>query len=316
MEIKNLKEQAIALVLLIFSLVFFTSLAQAKEKLNFIQRFSIKMSSGLSYFKIGDINTHMESGNVMHLDHAQYFNGTRKGELKNIELGLNSEIELTFDITSRLRIYFSSGYVYAKKESMSGFEVSPPGFFDVDFTFAPRIRIRAIPLKLGLCYIIPFSSRTKLFINCGIGYYFVKTNYYWEQIEIWTREDGSLFTDLREIVEWDLNSKGTGYHGGIGFEYTIAKNLDLILELQGKSAMIERLEGTEIFLGSGYSDSFYGSVYCYEKKDIITDKYYTGLWFYKEKPDFLPSPEYRNIRDAKLDLSGYFFKIGIRIRLL
>lgn len=273
------------------------------------------MSSGLSYLKIGDINTHLESGNVKHLDIAQYFNGSRDGELKKIEIGSNSEIELAFNISSRLRIYFSSGYVYAKKESISGFEVTPPAFYDVDFTFAPRISTRAIPLKLGFCYVIPISSRMKLFTNCGTGYYFVKTNYYWEQIETWTSEDGSLFADLREIVEWNLKSKGTGYHAGIGFEYTIAKNLALILEVQGRSAMIKGLKGTEMFLGSGYSESFYGAVYYYEKKDPITEKYYAGLVFYKEKPDFLPSPEYRNIRDAKLDMSGYSLKIGIRIRL-
>jgi len=315
MKLNNFKRQAIALVLLIFLSVVFTATSQAKEKRNFIQRFSIKLSSGLSYFKIGDINSHFMSGNERHADYAQYFNGLKKGELREIDLGLNSEIELAFDITSRFGIYFGSGYIYTRKESSSGFEVSPPEFYDVDYTFSPRTIIRAIPLKFGLYYIIPFGSKAKFFINGGVGYHFVKTIYYWEQIEIWRREDGSLFADLRGITEWNLSAKGSGYHGGIGFEYSIAKNLTLVLEVQGRSFLIPKLKGTEISLGFPNSESFYGSVFCFEKKSPITEKYYIGLGFYKEKPDYLPSPKYRNIRGAELDLSGYFLKIGIRIRL-
>lgn len=319
MIIKNLKKQLITLIILIFSSVFLTGITQAGERLNFIERFSIKMSSGLSYWTIGDINKHLVSGNEVHADYVQYFNGLKKGELEKIGVASNSEIELTFDITSHFRIYFCTGYVYTRKESSSGFEIYPrPRFLDVDFvdfTFSPRISISAIPLKIGLYCIIPFSPKVKLFINGGPGYYFAQTNFYWQQREIWKREDGSLAADFREMVEWDLNSKVIGFHGGIGFEFTIAKNFALVIEAQRRSAGIKKLKGTEIVVGDGYSESFYGSVYYYEKKDPITKKYYIGLGFYKEKPDYLPSPRYRNIRDVELDLSGYFLKIGIRIRL-
>lgn len=320
MEIKNLKRQAIILVLLIFSSLVLIRITQAEERLKLIQRFSIKMSSGLNYYyNVGDMNTFLKDANDRSIDHAQYFSGLKKGELKKIETGSNSEVELSFDITSRFGMYFSTGYVYARKASSSGFEVYPrPRFLDVDFvdfTFSPTISIRVIPLKLGLYYNIPFSSKARLFINGGGGYYLTKTIFYWEQREIWKREDGSLAADFKEMVEWDLSSKVIGFHGGIGFEYTVAKNFALVFEVQGRSARIKKLEGTEILVGDGYSESFYGSVYYFEKKDIITEKYYSLVGFYKEYPDFLPSPRYRNIRESELDLSGYSFKIGLRIRL-
>jgi len=319
MRIENLKRQTIALFLLIFSLIFLSGIARAKEKLSFIQRFSIKMSSGSGYFKTGDINVHLESGNEMHSDYAQYFNGLKKGDLKKIEFGSDSGIELRFDVSSWFGIYFTSGYFYTRRESSSGFEISLPEFFlpeffNVDLTFSPRISIRTIPLESGASLFLPFGQKAKIFLNVGIGYYFAKVNYYWEEREIWTRKDGSLFTDITEMAEWNLSSRGSGYHGRIGFEYTIGKNLALVFEVQGRSARLKKLEGTEIFLGTGYSESFYGSVYYYEKKNPVTEKYYIGLGFFKERPDF-PSPDYRNIRDAELDLSGYSFKIGIRIRL-
>lgn len=312
MGIKNIKRQVIILILLFFSSAFLAGITQAGERLNFIQRFGIKISSGFSYLIVGDINNHLESGNEMHMDYAQYFNGEKKGELRKIRHGSDSEVELTFDIASRLRIGLASGYIYGRRESSSGFEVSPPGFYDVDFTFSPRISINAVPIKLGVYYILPFSSKATLFINAGIGYYFARTNFYWKQREIWT-EDGSMVVDIREMVEWDLSSKGSGYHGGIGFEYNFTRNLALVIEAQGRYARIKKLKGDEIYVGTMYAEqNYYGAMYYFEKKDVITDKYYSRLGFYKEKPD---NPDYRNIRNAELDLSGFFLRIGIRIRL-
>jgi hypothetical protein len=111
-----------------------------------------------------------------------------------------------------------------------------------------------------------------------------------------------------------LKSKATGYHWGIGFEYIVGRNISVVLEAQRRSVKMKELKGTEIFLGSGFSESFYGSVYYYEKKDSITEKYYSHLGFYKEKPD-RPYPTFMSIRKVGLDLGGYFFKIGVRIRL-
>jgi hypothetical protein len=160
---------------------------------------------------------------------------------------------------------------------------------NVDFTFSPRISVRAIPIKLGVSYTVPLTKNAKICLNGGTGSYFIKANYYWEEIEIWTRDDGSLFTDIREIIEWDLSSKGSGYHWGIGLEYNFSKNLSFTIEYQRRSVLINRLEGTEIFLGSGYNDSFYGSVYYFEKMSSVTEKYYISIGFYKSKPGALPT---------------------------
>jgi len=316
MESIFFKRQIIFLLMVIFlSLVSIETLL-AKNKSDLVNRFRIKISCGLNNLRnIRDINKHLSTGNERHSDYAQYYNGLKKGELKEIGSGFESEIGLTFDITSRLNVYIRSGYEFTEIQSASGFEISPPGLIDVDFTYSPDISIRTIPIKLGISYIIPFSRKTRLFINGGIGYYLVKTNFNWKQTEIWTYKDGSLYADFSEMVEWDLNSKPIGYHGGVGLEYSIARNLGLVFEIQANSVKAKKLKGTELFLGPGSSESLYGTVYYFEKWNSITEKYYMGLGFFKEKPDYLPSPEYRNIRNAELDLSGYILKIGIKIRL-
>lgn len=294
---------------------FFTKNIQIEERPNFIQKFSIKMDTGLSCLAVGDINTFLEDANEWHLDRAQYFNGLKKGELKKIRFGSDSEIEVTYDLTSRLRIGFGTGYIYGRRGSSVGHEVSPPGFYGVDFTFSPRINISAVSLKSGVYYVIPFSTKARLFINGGIGYYFAKNNFSWKEREIWTREDGSTVVDWREKAGWDLNSKGIGYHGGFGFEYNFAKNLAIVIGAQGRHARIKKLRGDEIYVGQYNVDPqkhYYGAVYYYEEKDVITEKYYSRLAFYREKPDY---PDYKNIRDAELDFSGFSLKIGIRIRL-
>ncbi len=321
MGIKNIKREAISSVLLIFLLMVLSTAARSEDELNFIQRFSIKMKSGMSHIGVGDINNHLESGNERDSDYAQYWlNGLKKGELKKIEDGSKSELELSFAVSSRFGVYLSAGYDYARKESSGGFEVYPrPRFLPdvdfVDFTFSPTVSIRVIPLRLGLYYIIPFGSKARLSINGGGGYFITKTVFFWEQIEIWKREDGSIAGDFKEVVEWDLSSKAIGFHGGIGFEYNLTKSLSLVIEYQGRSARLKELKGTEIVVGLDYTESFYGAVYYFEMKNWITEKYYIGLGFFEEKPDYLPSTRYRNIRNAELDLSGHSLVVGMKISL-
>lgn len=299
--------------------MFLNDSGQASEKLNFIQRFSIKMTSGLSYLTVGDINTFLQSANEGDIDIAQYNNGLKKGELKKIRFGSDSEIELTFDIAPRFRIGLGTEYIFGKRESSSGFEilaeVIPPDIYNVDITFSPRISISAIPIKFGANYIFPLGSNKRLFINGGIDYYFAKTKFYWKQIEIWTRtRDGFEALDGKEWAEWDLSSKGIGFHGGIGFEYDFAKYFAVVIEAQARYAKLNKLKGDEIYVGYRYSEqNYYGYVYYFERGSII-GKFYPGLGFFKEKPDY-PYPDYRNIRDALLDLSGYYLRIGIKMRL-
>jgi hypothetical protein len=319
MGIENFKRQFIASFIIIFLFMFLNDSGQATEKSNFMQRFSIKMTSGLSYLTVGDINTFLQSVNEEHTDIAQYYNGLKKGELKKIRFGSGSEVELTFDITPRFRIGLGTGYIYDKRESSSGFEIEaeviPPDLYYVDVTFSPRVSISAIPIKFGAYYIFPLGSNKRLFINGGIDYYFTKTRFYWKQIEVLTRtRDGFKALDGREWAEWDLISKGIGFHGGIGFEYDFAKNFALIIETQGTFAKLNKLKGDEIYVGYRYSEqNYYGYVFYFERGSII-GKFYPELGFFKEKPDY-PYPDYRNIRDALLDLSGYFLRIGIKIRL-
>ena len=116
------------------------------------------------------------------------------------------------------------------------------------------------------------------------------------------------------MAEWDLSSNGFGFHGGIGFEYNFTEKFALVIEAQGRHARIKKLKGDEIHVGGGSMQNYYGAVYYWEEKDMITEKYYASIGFYKEKPNYSP-PEYRNLREAALDLSGFLLKVGIRIRL-
>ncbi len=320
MRIKNFKKIIVLLFSIIALSMSLTGIIQAEERQNFIQRFSIKVSGGLSYLAVGDFNKFLEDVTSVEAYNRyvyifDYFEMTKKEELKKIRFGFDSEIELTFDINSRWRIGLGTGYVYTSRGSSGGFEISrPEPYDDTDFTYSPRISIRAIPLKLGIYYIKHSTPKANWFVNGGIGYYFAKTSYYWEQRETLIEEDGYVRADWRAMAEWDLSSNGFGFHGGIGFEYKFAENFSLVIEAQGRYARVKKLKGDEIYVGGGSMQNYYGEVYYVEKKNRINGEYYSCLRFYKEKPNF-KTPELRNLREAALDLSGFLLKIGIRIRL-
>jgi len=320
MKIKNFKKIIDSLFSMIALSMLLTGIIQAEEKQNFIQRFSIKVSGGLSYLAVGDFNKFLEDVTSIEAYHRyvymfDYFEMTKKEELKKVRFGFDSEIELTFDINSRWRIGLGTGYVYTSRASRGGFEISrPEPYSDMDFTYSPRISISAIPLKLAIYYIKHSTPKAKWFVNAGIGYYFTKTSYYWEQREILIEKDGLVEADWKAMAEWDLSSSGIGFHGGVGFEYNLTKKFALVIEAQGSYAQVKKLKGDEIYVGGGSMQNYYGAVYYWEEKDIITEKYYASIGFHKEKPNYSP-PEYRNLKEAALGLSGFLLKIGIRIRL-
>jgi hypothetical protein len=118
---------------------------------------------------------------------------------------------------------------------------------------------------------------------------------------------------------YDVNSNRLGLHGGIGFEYNIANNLVLVLEIQGRYVRIKNLKGRRYYsqtfpfeMSSGEEEA--GTLYIGER-DLTNEGYGENC------PDLIISPSlpsgngFKNIREAILDLSGYSLKAGIRIRL-
>ncbi len=113
--------------------------------------------------------------------------------------------------------------------------------------------------------------------------------------------------------QYDVSSNGLGVHGGLGFECKILDDLSIILEFQGRYARIKNLKGTKMTterIDGAFPEER-------EEKGVL----YIGerMWFSEYFPDLMTSPsktsgdEFRNVREAVLDFSGYSFRLGLKL---
>ncbi|NIO48362.1 MAG: hypothetical protein GTN73_02825 [Candidatus Aminicenantes bacterium] len=294
------KKRVITLGLLFISLVLFTRIASPKGIGSFEPKFSIDVKWGPRYISIGDINKNLEAFDS-YLSEMTSYEGDKMKRLNNYKKTVEGELRL--DASSKFAIGVGIEKISEKNESRFEF-TDPFPIHDMDLfhTISTESEVSAVNLKLGTYYTIPLVRRINLILNGGVDYYISKASLYkyhefQPEFFIWPFEP--------EEWEYDINARRFGFHGGIGFEYRILGDLSVVLEFQGRYARMENLKGTKIITDEGKEE---GILYIGEKK-----------WFDEYWPDLIISPsrpsgdEFRNVREAVLDFSGYSFRLGIKL---
>ena len=186
-------------------------------------------------------------------------------------------------------------------------------------TMAPDVHMSA-PVSLNLCYTMPIITRINVTASGGIGYYRARIEQTWSYV--FQMPDDSSF-----IGEQNMNVAGRqiGGHGGIALEYMLGEGVSLILAGDWRLAKIKSFEGSalhhiDVFDGYGIlqeSSDLAGDGFLYH---LIGDAYYIEgvrhekLILSSSFPDFgVDNPS--DQRKAFLDLSGFTFRIGVKISL-
>lgn len=297
-------------ILLLTSLVFLNKIAfSSEDSKNFKPRFSIKLSGGLSGFTGGAINRHLKTYD-RYLSEMTYYVG---GETKTLHFGSDLEGEIRWDINPRFALVAGTGYIYGEEKSYFEFEGTIP--LGTQFTYLQSYtflqKIKVIPFKLGTHYTLPFLSRVNLFFDMGIYYYISKASL-WKQH--FSPQYGGFFIIYTKEEKFDLEANDSGFYGGIGIEFSIANNLTLVLEVQGRYARLN-LSGKKIY--SVWEQPWVveeGYLYIGERdlEDEGYGKHCPDLIISRSRPS---GDEFQNIRRAVLDLGGFSIKAGIRIKL-
>jgi hypothetical protein len=295
-------------------LLFLNRPSYSEERIKFKQGLSIKIKSGANYLAYGSINDHLKSYDT----YLSEMTGYEGGKTKALHFSSDLETELVWDISTKFSLSLGIGYISGKNKSY--YEYTGPFPFQTwnqakqNYFIKPRFK--TIPLKLGIYYNLPIFSRIRLFLNSGLGYYFSKASLYKCH---WSCAWGGYDIIYTKEEIYDVSSNGLGLHGGIGFEYSIANNLALVLEIQGRYARIKNLKGHRYYsltmpfeMSSGEEEG--GTLYVGER-DLTNEGYGENC------PDLIISPSlptgngFKNIKEVVLDLSGYSLRAGIRIRL-
>jgi opacity protein-like surface antigen len=294
-------------VLPTFLIVFFFLVMEIQAK-DFPKGFSLKFTGGYGTMLIGDINVVLEDQENSYSDWASLPDATKEGEFKKLNRGFEYEGELIISLTEHFGIGIGAGYIQRAEPSKIAFELDTSVLYlNYDISYSPELS--AIPIKLSIYYYFPIVSRMNLFLNGGIGYYFGKLNYrsVWDMHMVYEGWDSS---DVRLDSIIETKDNGIGFHGGIGFEYDVMKNLAFFVEGAGRYIKLKDWEGDSIeYIGVTYDDG---------TTEGTTETSSGTLWYYEvvlkiqeEKPN---GSNIRNVRKAEVDFSGFSFRIGLRVK--
>ena len=278
-----------------FVLVVCLVLILLLPRLSKAEKFGVKLSGGMNYLLVGDPNASLKGLADFLKDQASLGDDIPEGEFKKIRFGLNLEGDVIFYLTPRFGISLGSGYIYG----MKGGDINK--IISGGQTFTKEVKVSAIPVRLGVYYSLPLSSRTRFFLNGGVGYYFAK----WS--EAYRNEwSGGWFTTIQEA-----KASGIGFQGGVGFELNLVSHIAIVFEGQGRYAKIGGFEGDSEFRASipGWDSSTEGSLYYFEWQPW-TENWYPMVDMSEEEPS---EDRIRNVREAKVDFSGFTFRVGIKI---
>ena len=192
--------------------------------------------------------------------------------------------------------------------------------------------IKSVPIMLNLYYFVPVGGKASVFFAVGAAYYF-------GSLEYTSNYDLSLKeTNVNEIYRYTENGKpgnkakatSLGFQGGVGLEFDFTSNISLVAEINGRMVNFKNWEGDvtndhwswayshwiETVGYSGYVDfdsdsgrySETGKMWHYTTTDIITEGNYKTVGISTNKP-------FTSDREAEINLNGFQFRIGIRIRI-
>lgn len=252
-------------------------------------RIALFLSGGGKYSKIGDLN----SGSKGLADYYSDFLGvTGRGVVSDLKLSLMFGGDLVFPTSPKWSVIIGADYFSGGRNSLVDFTAGPS---PRSFTSFPQIS--AIPIRAGLSY-SPFPF---LYAKVAVEYFFARCSYSYryQDGEFWQQWDGKA------------RSGGFGGVGALGVIFRLNSFFGLYVEAGGRLAKLDNFSGTNHFTDSDGEDlNETGILYIYQGQ-ITGNKTYPLLFIREKKPSEAGVSE---PREAVLDLSGFSFKAGIRIR--
>lgn len=269
------------LVICLLALLLFPGLIKA-------EKIELRLLAGMNYLSGGDINKG-DNPWIGLFAMAGY-----SMETKPVHLGFDFGGDIIINLTPKIGIGFGVGYIQGAKTSELTFSNGEEG------TFTNKPKISAVPIKLGLFFNIPLSEVMNVVFNVGGGLYLAKYSYNFRI------EANGGWAELNQ----ETNASGLGFHGGIGLEFNLAPNIAFVIEGQGRYAKFGGFEGTCESSGDiEDSGKVEGTLYYYEWRE--EGKIYPTVFVSSQRP---PGSVFSNVREAKVDFSGFTLMAGIKIK--
>lgn len=264
-------------------------------------RLGFKAYGGLNYLGGGDLNRGTEgmtdslklliiSGSI-----------SVAGEYSPVHWGLDIGGDLILEFAPSFGISLGAGYVESSKSSLFTFSNISPLH---TLTMNANADASAVRLSFQVYYVLPTTSGLSVVFHAGPEFYLAQVH---SQAILWANNLESIDFDTQ------ADGRGFGFQGGLGLEYDLSPNFGFFIEAVGRYADFAGFEGKTYVAFDGGSSflSYDGILYYY---DNVSSTAGTQMLI-RCSPTVPNNPDYRNVREAKVDFSGFSIRLGAVIRL-
>jgi len=310
------KKKSGFLLTLLFILSLPSHFIYSEDIKPFKSRFSLKLTAGWgSALPMGDVNDCLDSfnNNKVFKEHRDYKTGLVEGEIRTLDdRFFHAEAELLFDLTSSISLGIATSPPIRKnnESSLTYTILGWAGPQITTWTFRPEIKI-SFPIRLSAYYKFSFIPRLNISLGGGTGFYFAKISQLLRIDQIPPSGNPAWYT-------WDQKAKrnfSLGFHGNTCLEYLLTNRLALVAEFQYIHSKIKGFTGSfklETIYGDKHEMS--GTLYYFASWDSSIAATYSSIEIHKTQPEG-GCRYFEDIRKAALNLNGYSFKFGVKVRL-
>jgi hypothetical protein len=259
------------------------------------EKFSLRISYGAARIGPSDLNNFL--ADFVHIRREMSYTMPAAG-LKPLDWSDEFELSLSVALDDQVALIASAGFIGARQVGN-----------DIDFTmlngfgtFRRNDRIRAFTARLGFSYTLPLSKALSLRPHASV-------DGYWASFQ----DDGSQSYSWfgSPLLEWtaDTNTFNFGWTLGMSLDIAVWSKLSLTLGAGWRQA---RLSG---FTGE-YQETDLGVVAASQDFRLFyfeLQNWPAGTYRFLNLPGTFGASGARFLRDAVLDLSGFYGSAGIKI---
>jgi hypothetical protein len=256
---------------------------------------SLKVTAGPTFFSGGDIKKGDQGLYDAASDIVSSYGFIMDRRFENFDSGFEVLADVVYNLNSKLGMGIGFGYIHLTQQSLLIFH-QPNEYNENQMGTSPKVT--AYPIRLGVFYNFPLHRLINLNLNSGVSLYF-------------THYSNTRFTNWHslDLIKQQAHAMGFGLHGGLGVEINFNPRASFILEGRGRYAKISGFEGKSSIRKSLLPPLLYEDI---EEKGTLY--YLEGegrplLAVLAEEPT-----GYRTVRKAVLDLSGFIFQTGLRVK--
>lgn len=266
-----------------------------KEEPEFIKRkrLGLKISGGVGYFFGGDIDKGIRGLFDATADFLSSAGYTLDKRTESFHTALDMSVDIIFYVKPQFGIGLGTGLIRANKTNLlivMGQEI----LLEYQIGIIPKVS--AIPIRLGLFFILPINRSFSISFNGGTSLYLAKYSY----------NLASLWDSMDNIYQ-SANAKGFGLHAGIGLDIKMNQRVAFVIEGQGRYAKISNFKGKET------KKEVVGRDYVYSEENgtlyYLDDGEHPYLAILKEEPSGI-----KTTRKALFDLGGFTLRAGLIIK--